>query len=68
MGGILRMKMCYMPIEAQLALANYAGNLSQASLSEYQVIRHVVMPSVTKDSAKRHSTKRSSVSVLARQS
>ena len=27
------------------------------SLPEYQVIRHIVMPSVTKDSAKRHSTK-----------
>ena len=46
-----------MLIEAYLTLPNYAGDLSQASLPEYQVIRHITMPSVTKDSAKRHSTK-----------
>ena len=32
-------------------------DLSQSSFLEYQVIRHIVMLSVTKDSAKRHSTK-----------
>ena len=37
-----------MPREACLALPNYAGDLSKTSLPEYQVIRHIVMPSVTK--------------------
>ena len=46
-----------MLIEAKLALPNYAADLSQPSLPEYQVNRHMVMPSVTKVSAKRHSTK-----------
>ena len=31
MGGILRRKSCHMPIEALLALTNYAGDLSQSS-------------------------------------
>ena len=42
MGGILRTESRHMPIEAYLALANYAGDLSQTSLPEYQVIRHIV--------------------------
>ena len=36
MGGILRRESRHMPIEASLALPNYAGDLSQASLREYQ--------------------------------
>ena len=40
-----------------MALMNYAGDLYQPSLSEYQVIRHKVMQPVIKDSAKRNSTK-----------
>ena len=40
MGGILRMESRHMPIEVELALPNYAGDLSQTSLPEYQVIRH----------------------------
>ena len=47
MGGTLRRETRHIPMEAQFALENYAGDLSQGSLSEYQVIRHVVMPSVT---------------------
>ena len=38
MGGILRRESRHMPIEAQLALSNYAGHLSQTSLPEHQVI------------------------------
>ena len=34
---------------------NYAGNLSQASLPEDQIIRHIVMPTLAYDSAKRES-------------
>ena len=40
MGGILRSVSRHMLIEAYLTLTNYAGNLSQASLPEYQAIRH----------------------------
>ena len=32
----------HMPIEAKLALTNYAGDLLQTSLPEYQVSRHIV--------------------------
>ena len=48
MGGILRKESRHMLIEAQLALPNYADDLSQTSLPENQVIRHIVMQSVTK--------------------
>ena len=51
-----------------MALTNYAGDLSKPSLPEYQVTRHIVMPSVTKDSAKRHSTRGFQSAVLARRS
>ena len=54
-GGILRRELSHMPMEAWLALTNYAGDLSQPSFPEYQV--NIVMPSVDKDSAKRRSNK-----------
>ena len=51
----------HMPIEAyKLALPKYAGDLSQTSLPEYQVIRHIVMPSVTKVSQEYSKTGRTS--------
>ena len=37
----------HMPNEVQLTVTNNAGDLSEASLAEYQVIRHIVMQSVT---------------------
>ena len=36
--------------------ANYADNVGQPSLPEYQVIRHIVMPPVTNDLATQHIT------------
>ena len=38
--------------------SRHATDLSQASFPEYQVVRHILMPPVAKDSAKRHSTKK----------
>ena len=55
MGGILRMEAHHMPIEAKLALTDYASDMIQPSLSEYQPYdndKHKVMPSLTKDSAR----------------
>ena len=57
-GGILRKQSRHMPREMLMALTNYASELSRASLPEYHVFRHIIMPSVPKDSAMRLSTKR----------
>ena len=58
MGGILNKELSRMPMEVSLAIPDYAGDISQPSPSEYQLIRHIVLPTVTKHSAKQKGIKR----------
>ena len=54
-GGILRRESRHKP--RGVVGSRTMLDLFQANLPEYQIIRHIVILSVTKDTAKRHSTK-----------
>ena len=52
MGGILCRKSRYVPVKAELALPNYVDGLAQLGFLEHKVVVHIVLPPLSKDSAK----------------